>query len=66
MGSIIIWRARDGVCSCEGVMSPTPFLKAACTGSTTLHHLRLAALVWIIVIPLCNLVILLCSLVIFV
>ena len=50
----------------RGVMSPNPFMKAACTGSTILRRLRLAALVWIIVIPLCNLVILLCSLVIFV
>ena len=29
MDSTIIWHARDGVWSCEGVMSPSPFLRAA-------------------------------------
>ena len=64
MESIIIWHARDGVWSCEGVMSPTPFMKAACTGFPILHHLHFAALEWIIVILLYNLVIPLCRLVI--
>ena len=36
-------------------MSPNTFMKAACTGSTILRRLHLAALVWIIMIPLCNL-----------
>ena len=25
----IIWHAKDGVWSCEGVMSPNPFTKAS-------------------------------------
>ena len=64
MESTIIWHARDGVWSCEGVMSPNPFSRAAWIGTTILRHLRLAALLWIIVIPLCYLVKSLCNLVI--
>ena len=56
MESITIWHARDGVWSCEGVMSPTPFMKAACTGFPILRHLHLAALEWTVVIPLWKLV----------
>ena len=45
-------------------MSPTPFMKAACTGFPILHRLHLAALEWIIVIPLCRLMIIVWTLVI--
>ena len=50
--STIILHARDGVWSCEGVMSPNPFMKAALIGFMTLRRLHLAAPLWTLVIPL--------------
>ena len=41
--SSIIWHARDGVWSCEGVILRCPITRAVYTGSMIQHHPRLAA-----------------------
>ena len=41
--SSIIWHARDGVWSCEGVILRYPITRAVYTGSMTQRHPRLAA-----------------------